>query len=128
MAPPANTLRTTAELTSALDTLQNVEAEVTASLTNLLGNSEPIEQALRGLNALSGTLAEMGEDAKSLNVNVVKTAATAERVGGRVKALDEEMRRVREASERVGMVMELKVRAQIYSDTSIYPKALELAA
>jgi hypothetical protein len=51
----------------------------------------------------------MGHDAKLLHANVERTAKTAESVGGKVKALDEEMRRVREASERVAMAMELKV-------------------
>jgi hypothetical protein len=44
-----------------------------------------------------------------LSDKVSATASTAERVGGRVRILDEEMRRVREAAERVGQVMELKV-------------------
>ena len=37
------------------------------------------------------------------------TAKTAERVGSRVRSLDEEMGRVREAGDRVGQVMDLKV-------------------
>lgn len=107
--PPANKLRTTAELTSALDSLQNNEAEVTASLAALLANSEPITAALKRLNGLTSKWDQMGNDARLLHLNVERTAKTAERVGGKVKALDEEMRRVREASERVGLVMELKV-------------------
>lgn len=39
---------------------------------------------------------------------VASTAKTADRVGGRVRALDEEMRRIRLASDRVGQVLELK--------------------
>jgi methyl-accepting chemotaxis protein len=111
---PAAKLRTTAELTNALDALQNAEADVTASLAALLANSEPITAALKRLNGLTSRWDEMGQDAKLLHANVERTAKTAERVGGKVKALDEEMRRVREASERVGMVMELKVKFHTY--------------
>jgi methyl-accepting chemotaxis protein len=107
--PPASALRTTAELTTALGTLQNAEAEVTASLAALLASSEPINVALRRLSGLTTQLEEIGQDARLLHENVERTAKTADRVGSRVRALDEEMRRVREASERVNQVMELKV-------------------
>jgi hypothetical protein len=54
-------------------------------------------------------LDELYLEASLLSDKVSLTAQTAERVGGRVRSLDEEMRRVREAGERVGQVMELKV-------------------
>jgi tRNA A-37 threonylcarbamoyl transferase component Bud32 len=106
---PASSLRTTAELTAALGDLQSAEADVTTSLAALLASSNPINTALGRLNGLTPKLEDMGTDASILHRNVERTAQTADRVGSRVKALDEEMRRVREASERVAMVMELKV-------------------
>ena len=106
--PPASSLRTTAELTTALGALQSAEAQVTASLATLLASSNPINVALQRLNSLTPKLEQIGSDALVLHGNVERTAQTADRVGSRVKALDEEMRRVREASERVSMVMELK--------------------
>lgn len=106
--PPASSLRTTAELTAALGALQSAEADVTASLATLLASSNPINAALLRLNGLTPKLEEIEKDASVLHGNVERTAQTADRVGSRVKALDEEMRRVREASERVAMVMELK--------------------
>jgi len=106
---PASSLRTTAELTTALGALQSAETEVTASLAALLASSNPINAALNRLNRLTPKLDEVGKEASVLHRNVERTAQTADRVGSRVKALDEEMRRVREASERVAMVMELKV-------------------
>ncbi|KAG8823257.1 hypothetical protein FRC19_004317 [Serendipita sp. 401] len=106
--PPASTLRTTAELTAAMGALQSAEAEVTASLTTLLATTEPIDSALQRLNGLTDTLGNMQQDATTLHTNVERTAKTADRVGGRVRTLDEEMRRVREASERVALVMELQ--------------------
>lgn len=109
---PASSLRTTAELTTALGALQSAEAEVTASLAALLASSNPVNTALSRLNGLTPKLEEIGKDASVLHGNVERTAQTADRVGSRVKALDEEMRRVREASERVAMVMELKVSLQ----------------
>ncbi|KAG8757483.1 hypothetical protein FRC14_002012 [Serendipita sp. 396] len=88
--------------------LQSAEAEVTASLTTLLATTEPIDSALQRLNGLTDTLGNMQQDATTLHTNVERTAKTADRVGGRVRTLDEEMRRVREASERVALVMELQ--------------------
>ena len=49
------------------------------------------------------------EDVKVLSGRVHATSKTAERVGSRVRCLDEEMKRVREAMDRVVQVMELKV-------------------
>jgi conserved oligomeric Golgi complex subunit 4 len=107
--PPASQLKSTAELTAALGDLQSAEAQVNASLTALLENVQPINDTLRRLSTLAPKLDAISDEATVLNDNVVKTAKTADRVGSRVRALDEEMRRVREASERVGMVMDLKV-------------------
>jgi hypothetical protein len=51
------------------------------------------------------------DESDTFSTKVGVTAKTAERVRGKVQAsLDEEMRRLREAGERVQHVMELKVR------------------
>lgn len=105
----ASTLKTHGQLTAAFAALQNSEAEVTNDLSNLLAATEPINIALQRLSSLASQLETVGQDAIVLHKHVSKTAKTADRVGSKVKALDEEMRRVREASERVAQVMELKV-------------------
>ena len=61
------------------------------------------------------TLTTLPQVLSALSRKVSVTARTAERVGGRVRTLDEEMRRVREASDRVQQVMELKVRLLFFS-------------
>ena len=109
--------KTTADLTAAMGALQSEEAELTVSLSALLASTAPVDTALQRLSGLTSRLDEMKDDAQLLHQNVQATAKTADRVGSRVKALDEEMRRVREASERVGLVMELKV---MYSTRSIH--------
>lgn len=85
------------------------ESQITAELTNLLQRTEHISTALAKLAALSPLLGRLQADALQLRENVGHTATTANRVGSRVKALDEEMRRAREAAERVAQVIELKV-------------------
>ena len=61
------------------------------------------------MRALAPYIDELHDEAVHLTDKVSLTARTAERVGGRVRVLDEEICRVREATERVGQVMELKV-------------------
>jgi len=94
---------------SCLSAFQSEEAELSNSLTELLSARDPIVASLTRLQDLVPHLDELHLEASALSEKVSSTAQTAERVGGRVRSLDEEMRRVREAGERVGQVMELKV-------------------
>lgn len=97
------------EILSCLSAFQSEEAELSNALTHLLKAREPIFSSLGRLQSISPQLNELQVDASLLARKVSNTAETAERVGTRVRSLDEEMGRVREASDRVGQVMELKV-------------------
>ena len=103
-------LTTLSEILSCLSAYQSEEAELSKSLTDLLNDREPIVASLTRLRLLIPQLDESGEEAQALCTKVSATAKTAERVGSRVRSLDEEMGRVREAGDRVGQVMDLKVR------------------
>ena len=102
-------LTSLSDILSCLSTLQSEEAELANSLTDLLNAREPIIQSLDRLNSLIPQIDELDREASLLSGRVSNTAKTAERVGGRVRLLDDEMGRVREAADRVGQVMELKV-------------------
>lgn len=108
--PSPSTLTTLPQVLSALSSLESEEAELSNSLSTLLSDQEPIQNALTRLQSLLPSIDELHTEASALSRKVSVTAHTAERVGGRVRTLDEEMRRVREASDRVQQVMELKVR------------------
>ncbi|KAN0141390.1 COG4 domain containing protein [Lactarius tabidus] len=106
--PPPSTLTTLPQILSALSSLESEEADLSNSLSALLADQEPILDSLARLQTLLPRIDELHADASILSHKVSATARTAERVGGRVRALDEEMRRVREASDRVQQVIELK--------------------
>jgi hypothetical protein len=97
------------EVMSCLSLLQYDEADLSTSLTDLLSAQAPLVASLSRLQALEPRLDELHLGASLLSHKVSFTAKTAQRIGGRVRSLDEEMSRVREAGERVGQVMELKV-------------------
>ncbi|RXW21014.1 hypothetical protein EST38_g4842 [Candolleomyces aberdarensis] len=101
-------LTTLSEILSCLSAYQSEEAELSKSLTDLLNDREPIVASLTRLRLLIPQLDESREEAQALCTKVSATAKTAERVGSRVRSLDEEMGRVREAGDRVGQVMDLK--------------------
>jgi conserved oligomeric Golgi complex subunit 4 len=107
--PPPSTLTTLPQILSALSSLESEEAEVSNSLSVLLTDQEPILNSLVRLQSLLPHVDDLYAEASMLSRKVSTTARTAERVGGRVRTLDEEMHRVREASDRVQQVMELKV-------------------
>ncbi|KAF7338520.1 hypothetical protein MVEN_02078100 [Mycena venus] len=97
-----------ADILSSISEYQSEETQLSNSLSDLLSAREPIVASLARLQSLVPHLDELQNDAVLLSSTVSATAQTAERVGGRVRSLDEEMRRVREAGDRVGQVMELK--------------------
>ncbi len=103
-------LTTLPQVLSALSSLESEEAALSNSLSALLADQQPILASLARLQSLLPRIDELHTEASALSRKVSVTARTAERVGGRVRALDEEMRRVREANDRVQQVMELKVR------------------
>ncbi|KAI9510394.1 COG4-domain-containing protein [Russula earlei] len=93
----------------ALSRLISEEAELSNSLSALIADQEPVLASLARLRSLLPRVDELHAEASALTRKVSVTARTAERIGGRVRTLDEEMRRVREAGDRVQQVMELKV-------------------
>ena len=107
-----HSLATLPEILSALSALDEQETQLSRSLEVLISNKASVQLSLDKLKSLAPQLDELQVDAQALAENVSSTAQTARRVGDRVRLLDEEMRRVREAAERVSQVMELKVRMQ----------------
>jgi len=103
------TLTSLPEILSCLSSFQSEEAELSNSLAELLKARDPIVSSLQRLQSLIPQFDELQLDASVLTKKVSATAKTAERVGSKVKSLDEEMGRVREAGDRVGQVMDLKV-------------------
>ena len=107
--PPPDSLTTLPEILSSLSLLESEEADLSSNLQELLANRDPVVSSLSRLHNLLPQLDELRTDAYLLTRKVSVTAETADRIGGSVRALDEEMRRVREASDRVAQVMDLKV-------------------
>ena len=107
--PPPNTLTSLPDILASLVSLDEEESQLSNSLTSILSDDEPVQSSLAALRNLAPRLEEISIDARLLHDTVSATAMTAERVGGRVRVLDEEMKRVKEAAERVSQVMELKV-------------------
>lgn len=107
--PHPSTLTSLQDILASLASLEEEETRLSESLADILSNHEPVQSSLLRLRALAPQLEEIGAESGLLSSTIEATAQTAERVGGRVRTLDEEMRRVREAGERVSQVMELKV-------------------
>ncbi|KIY51144.1 COG4-domain-containing protein [Fistulina hepatica ATCC 64428] len=101
-------LTSLSEILSCLSVFQAEEAELSTSLTKLLSSREPIASSMHRLELLLSSLDSLHGEATKLSGRVSSTAHTAERISGRVRSFDEEMRRIREASDRVSQVMELK--------------------
>ena len=97
------------EILSCLSWYQSEEATLSNSLAGLLSDRDSIADSLRRLETLVPYLNDLCLESRQLKEKVSSTAKTADRVGGRVRTLDQEMSRVSQAAERVGQVMELKV-------------------
>ncbi|KAF8553400.1 COG4-domain-containing protein [Imleria badia] len=96
------------EILTCLSWYQSEEATLSNSLAGLLSDRASIAESLHRLEALVPHLDDLCLESLQLARKVSSTATTADRVGGRVRALDQEMSRVSQAAERVGQVMELK--------------------
>lgn len=103
------TLTTLPDILSCLSALQSEEAEVSGSLTELLNAREPILVSLDRLRSLLPELDSLQNEAQTFKGKVSRTATTADRIGSKVRSLDDEMSRVKEAGDRVNQVIELKV-------------------
>lgn len=102
-------LTSLSDILAALSSLEIEETAVSTALEELGASNESVDAALTNLKALGPQFSELSYEAGLLCDKVSSTAYTADRVGGRVRSLDEQMRRVREANERVAQVLELKV-------------------
>ncbi|KAJ8453818.1 hypothetical protein ONZ51_g13384 [Trametes cubensis] len=102
-------LATLPDILARLSVIQSDEAGLSAALAGLLSAHEPIATSLGSLKQLGPQVDLLTRETRLLDLTVAATARTAQDVGGRVQSLDEEMRRVRDASERVSQVIELKV-------------------
>ncbi|KAL1947473.1 hypothetical protein VTO73DRAFT_14434 [Trametes versicolor] len=101
-------LATLPDILARLSAIQSDESDLSAALAGLLSAHEPIAASLNSLKSLAPPLDALVADTRLFDQTVSFTARTAQDVGGRVQSLDEEMRRVREASERVSQIIELK--------------------
>ncbi|KAJ8462975.1 hypothetical protein ONZ51_g10559 [Trametes cubensis] len=101
-------LATLPDILARLSVIQSDEAGLSAALAGLLSAHEPIATSLGSLKQLGPQVDLLTRETRLLDLTVAATARTAQDVGGRVQSLDEEMRRVRDASERVSQVIELK--------------------
>jgi len=95
-------------LLESLSALQSHEAAISSSLAETLSNQQPIEESINRIYSLRPHLEKLQHESTVLSHNVSVTARTAERVGGRVKTLDEKMTRVKDAADIVNQTMELK--------------------
>ncbi|KAI6111538.1 COG4 transport protein-domain-containing protein [Pisolithus croceorrhizus] len=119
------------EILSCLSSYQSEEAELSASLTELLSDRDSITESLQLLQSLIPSLDDLHGESSRLVNKVSSTAHTAERVGGRVKSLDQEMGRISQAVDRVGQVMELKsslMQLQASIDTQDWESATRYCA
>ncbi|KAH0830472.1 COG4 transport protein-domain-containing protein [Lanmaoa asiatica] len=96
------------EILSCLSWYQSEEAALSNSLAALLSDRASIADSLRRLESLVPHLDDLCLESLQLAGKVSSTAQTADRVGGRVRTLDQKMSRVSQAAERVGQIMELK--------------------
>lgn len=97
------------DVLGALSAVEAEESELSHSLAAVVADRERIRTALLRLEGLVPALDGLVGRGETLQRNVSKTAATAERVGAGVRGLERVMGRVRAAAERVGQVADAKV-------------------
>jgi cell division FtsZ-interacting protein ZapD len=101
------------DVLAALSKVEAEESELSHSLAEIVADRERIRVALTRLEKLAPVLDSLVRRGETLQGNVSKTAATAERVGAGVRGLERVMGRLRAAAERVGQVTDAKVSALI---------------
>ena len=117
--PDPRTLTNLQDILSCLSLYQSKEAELSISLSTAISSSEAVAASLSRLQSLQAHIDDLHAEASILVKTVSSTADTARRVGGRVRSLDEEMHRVREASDRISQVIDLKV-GRLYSSQDTF--------
>lgn len=106
---PSRSVTSLQSLLSSLSVLQSREAALSESLTDILSDCDEIVASLTRIHKLEPRISILCHEGDILAQHIETTARTAERIGGQVRCLDEEMGRVKEAGDRVGLVTELKV-------------------
>ena len=102
-------LTTVEAMVSALSAYQSEELDVSNSLNERIRDRTSVLQTMHKMESMLPVLDRIEGEGVALESVIADTALTADRVSRKVKALDEEMRRVKEAGDRVAQVMELKV-------------------
>lgn len=105
---PSRSVTNLQSLLSSLSVIQSREAALSESLTEILSDRDQIFVALTRIHELGPRINVLCDEGDVLAHHIATTAHTAERIGGQVRSLDEEMRRVKEAGDRVALVTELK--------------------
>ena len=96
------------EILDHLSALQSEETDLSNTLSDLLSRRDLITSSLSKLEAVTPKLDDLRSDSQQLFSQVLVTSRIADRVGGRVRSIDEEMKRVTEAADHISRVMELK--------------------
>ena len=129
------------QIAAQLAVLSKRESELSIALNNLVSDRSSIENALSHLEELGTDIHQISLDVDGPSMpglglhngldmygdtvegglveRVRRVWETSERVGGKVRRLDEEVGRVREATDIVTEVLELKVRRGAWVNTNI---------
>nr|XP_019000435.1 uncharacterized protein I203_06849 [Kwoniella mangroviensis CBS 8507]OCF63896.1 hypothetical protein I203_06849 [Kwoniella mangroviensis CBS 8507] len=96
------------QIAAQLALLTKREAELSLSLNALVADRAQIDSALSRLRELGSEVGSLAAEVDGSRKRVTRVWETSERVGGKVRRLDEEVGRVREATDIVTEVLELK--------------------
>lgn len=83
-------LSTREAITARLATLRQHEQDLSDSLALVVADTRAVELALDGLHTLEPDAGAVARQARKLRDDTLRVARTAERVGGKVRVLDEQ--------------------------------------
>ncbi|KAF8633700.1 hypothetical protein AX17_004358 [Amanita inopinata Kibby_2008] len=96
------------DVLSCMSQCQAEEDTLSIYLAELLKDNEPVLDSVSRLRTLAHDLDAVRQEGWMLSRRVSFTAKTAARIGHRVRTIDEEMGRVKEAGDHVSQVMDLR--------------------
>ncbi|KAL8286854.1 hypothetical protein RQP46_003860 [Phenoliferia psychrophenolica] len=108
LTPELSTVTTRAQVEHHLAQLGAHEATLDARLSSLISSRTRLSAQLNALEGLREVVEGIQQEAQHMAHDIRGVAGTAERVGGKVRVLDEEQSRVRASIEVVQAVQELK--------------------
>lgn len=85
-----NSLTTRAQIHAHLDSLTLHESHLDSRLSSLISDRQALSTQLNALQGLSEVVAGITQEADKMSLQVGNVAETAERVGGKVRVLDQE--------------------------------------